>query len=50
LARRIKLTEERKTLIQQLHAEGKPVVTIARMLGLTRKTVYRTLKGRGWAV
>ncbi len=41
---RIKLTEEKEMLIQQLHAEGKPVAAIARMVGLTRKTVYRAIK------
>jgi DNA invertase Pin-like site-specific DNA recombinase len=41
---RIKLTEEKEMLIQQLHAEGKPVAAIARMVGLTRKTVYKALQ------
>ncbi len=41
---RIKLTEEKETLIRQLHAEGKPVAAIARMVGLTRKTVYKVIK------
>ena len=41
---RIKLTEEKEMLIGQLHAEGKPVAAIARMVGLTRKTVYRAIK------
>jgi DNA invertase Pin-like site-specific DNA recombinase len=43
---RIKLTEEKEALIQQLHAEGKPVAAIARMVGLTRKTVYKAIGGR----
>ncbi|MBM4128098.1 MAG: helix-turn-helix domain-containing protein [Nitrospira sp.] len=41
---RIKLTEEKEALVRQLHAEGKPVAAIARMVGLTRKTVYRAIK------
>jgi DNA invertase Pin-like site-specific DNA recombinase len=41
---RIKLTEEKETLIRQLHAEGKPVAAIARMVGLTRKTVYKAIQ------
>jgi DNA invertase Pin-like site-specific DNA recombinase len=41
---RIKLTEEKEALIGQLHAEGKPVAAIARMVGLTRKTVYRAIQ------
>lgn len=40
---RIKLTEEKERLIHQLHGEGKPVASIARLVGLTRKTVYRAL-------
>ena len=41
---RIRLTEEKETLIRQLHSEGKPVAAIARLVGLTRKTVYAALK------
>ena len=37
---RIRLTEEKEKLIRQLHAEGKPKAVIARLVGLTRKTVY----------
>ncbi len=37
---RVRLTEEKENLIQQLHAEGKRITAIARMVGLTRKTVY----------
>ena len=33
-------------LIGQLHAEGKPVAAIARMVGLTRKTVYKAIRGQ----
>jgi DNA invertase Pin-like site-specific DNA recombinase len=42
---RVRLTEEKETLIRQLHGEGKPVAAIARLVGLTRKTVYRALSG-----
>ena len=42
---RIKLTIEKESLIHQLHVEGRPVAAIARMVGLTRKTVYRAIKG-----
>ncbi len=41
---RIRLTEEKEALIRQLHADGKPVAAIARLVGLTRKTVYGALK------
>ena len=41
---RIKLTEEKEKLIRQLHAEGKPKAVIARLVGLTRKTVYAALR------
>jgi DNA invertase Pin-like site-specific DNA recombinase len=41
---RIKLTLEKEALIRQLHAEGKPVAAIARIVGLTRKTVYAAIR------
>ncbi len=41
---RVKLTEEKEALIRQLHGEGKPVAAIARMVGLTRRTVYKALE------
>lgn len=41
---RVRLTEEKESLIQQLHGEGKSVAAIARMVGLTRKTVYKALQ------
>jgi len=41
---RIKLAVEKEALIHQLHVEGKPVAAIARMVGLTRKTLYRAIK------
>ena len=40
---RVRLTLEKEALIRQLHTEAKPVSAIARMVGLTRKTVYRAL-------
>jgi DNA invertase Pin-like site-specific DNA recombinase len=43
---RIKLTVEKEMLIHQLHVEGKPVAAIARMVGLTRKTVYKAIGER----
>ncbi|MEI7685948.1 MAG: recombinase family protein [Planctomycetota bacterium] len=41
---RVRLTLEKEALIRQLHGEAKPVSAIARMVGLTRKTVYRALE------
>ena len=43
---RVKLTEEKEHLIHQLHGEGTPVASIARVVGLTRKTIYRALDRR----
>ena len=43
---RVKLTEEKEALIRQLHAENKPVAAIARLVHLTRRTVYRALRRR----
>jgi DNA invertase Pin-like site-specific DNA recombinase len=40
---RVKLTEEKEAVIRQLHGQGKAVASIARTVGLTRKTVYRAL-------
>lgn len=40
---RVRLTDEKEKLIRQLHAEKKPVAAIARMVGLTRVTVYKAL-------
>jgi DNA invertase Pin-like site-specific DNA recombinase len=41
---RIKLSIEKENLIRQLHAEGKAVAAIARMVGLSRKSVYKALE------
>ena len=43
---RVKLTQEKEALIRQLHAENKPVAAIARLVHLTRRTVYRALRRR----
>lgn len=41
---RIRVTEEKERLIRQLHAAGTPKAAIARMVGLSRKTVIKSLK------
>jgi DNA invertase Pin-like site-specific DNA recombinase len=41
---RVRLTVEKEKLIRQLHAEGKPVAAIARLVALTRKTVYKAIR------
>ena len=41
---RVRLTEEKEALICQLHAESKPVAAIARLVHLTRRTVYKALR------
>lgn len=41
---RVRLTEEKENLIRQLHAEGKQVASISRLVGLTRKTVYKAVR------
>jgi DNA invertase Pin-like site-specific DNA recombinase len=41
---KVRLTVEKEKLIRQLHAEGKPVAAIARLVSLTRKTVYRAIR------
>jgi DNA invertase Pin-like site-specific DNA recombinase len=40
---RIRLSVEKEALIRQLHAEGKAVAAIARLVGLSRKSVYKAL-------
>ena len=45
----VRLTEEKEALIRQLHAENKPVAAIARLVHLTRRTVYQHCEGvRQW--
>jgi len=44
---RVRLTLEKETLIGQLRSEGKSVASIARLVGLTRKTVYKAIKRNG---
>jgi DNA invertase Pin-like site-specific DNA recombinase len=41
---RISLTMEKEALIRQLHAEGKAIAAIARLVGLSRKSVYKALE------
>jgi DNA-binding CsgD family transcriptional regulator len=39
----VRLSEEKETAIKQLSREGKPIAEIARVVGLSRPTVYRAL-------
>jgi len=41
---RFKLSVEKEALIRQLHAEGKAIAAIARLVGLSRKSVYKALE------
>jgi DNA invertase Pin-like site-specific DNA recombinase len=41
---RVRLTVAKEMLIRQLHVERKAVAAIARLVGLTRKTVYRAIR------
>jgi len=41
---RVRVTTEKEALILQLHGECKPVASIARLVGLSRKTVYQVLR------
>ena len=40
---RVKLTTEKQVAIRQLHEQGYSIASIARTVGLTRKTIYRAL-------
>jgi hypothetical protein len=40
------LSVEKEALIRQLHAEGKAIAAIARLVGLSRKSVYKALESR----
>lgn len=44
---RVRLPEEKEALIRRRHGEGKAVASVARLVGLTRKTVYRALRRAG---
>ena len=41
---RVKLTEEQETAIRELHRQGSSVASIARTVGMSRKTVYKALR------
>lgn len=41
---RVKLTEEKESFIHQLFDQGATVASIARTVGLTRKTIYKALE------
>jgi DNA invertase Pin-like site-specific DNA recombinase len=41
--RRIRLSVEKEKAIRQLHAENKPIAEIARVVGLSRPTVYKAI-------
>ncbi|MFN7769723.1 MAG: helix-turn-helix domain-containing protein, partial [Planctomycetaceae bacterium] len=43
LAHGSKVTEEKETVIRQLHDKGDSIAAIARTVGLTRKSIYRAL-------
>lgn len=44
---RIKVTVEKEGLVRRLHGEQKAVAAIARLVGLSRKTVYQVLSRHG---
>ena len=41
--RRVRLSEEKEKAIRRLHADGKPIAEIARIVELSRPTVYKAL-------
>ena len=41
--RRVRLSEEKEKAIRRLHSDGKPIAEIARVVGLSRPTVYKAL-------
>ena len=41
--RRIRLSIEKEKAIRQLHADGKAIAEIARVVGLSRPSVYKAL-------
>ena len=44
LGTRIAVTEEKELAIYRMKADDVPIAEIARVLGLTRRTIYKTLK------
>jgi len=42
--RRVTLTEEKEKAIRQLRKQGKPIAEIARVVGLSRPTVYKAIE------
>ena len=43
VGRRVRITEEKESAIRQLKAEGKGISEIARVVGLSRPTIYTVL-------
>jgi DNA invertase Pin-like site-specific DNA recombinase len=41
--RRVRLSAEKEGAIRQLHAEGKPIAEIARIVELSRPTIYKAI-------
>ena len=41
--RRVRLSEEKEKAIRRLHSDGKPIAEIARVVGLSRPTVYKAI-------
>jgi DNA invertase Pin-like site-specific DNA recombinase len=41
--RRVRLSEEKERTIKQLHSQGRKVAEIARVVGLSRPTVYKAI-------
>jgi len=44
---RVRPTREKEAIIKQLRGERKTVASIARLVDLTRKTVYKAIKREG---
>ena len=42
-SRRVRLTAEKEWAVKQLHKQGKPIAEIARIVGLSRPTVYKAI-------
>jgi DNA invertase Pin-like site-specific DNA recombinase len=40
---RVKVTVEKEKLIVKLHGKDQPIAAIARLVGLTRRTIYKVL-------